>query len=118
MELYIPIERPNRNPINGQFLKGSKPHNKGKRMSDYLDAKTMGKIINAGRKNLRPNKNFGGHNKRAVVAFNEDGMVVGWFCSAEEASRKIGVTGSSIRNACLGYTKSSGGFKWEYEEKK
>ena len=31
-ELYIPVERPTRNPINGRFLKGIAPHNKGKTM--------------------------------------------------------------------------------------
>lgn len=28
-ELYIPIERPTRNLVNGRFLKGHTPHNKG-----------------------------------------------------------------------------------------
>lgn len=32
-ELYIPPERPERNLVNGQFLKGCTPHNKGKRMT-------------------------------------------------------------------------------------
>lgn len=32
-ELYIPPERPERNLVNGQFLKGCTPYNKGKRMA-------------------------------------------------------------------------------------
>ena len=32
-ELYIPPERPERNLVNGRFLKGCTPHNKGKRMT-------------------------------------------------------------------------------------
>ena len=31
-ELYIPIERPTRNLVNGRFLKGHTPHNKGKKL--------------------------------------------------------------------------------------
>lgn len=33
-ELYIPIERPERNLVNGRFLKGHTPHNKGKKWAD------------------------------------------------------------------------------------
>lgn len=36
-ELYIPPERPERNLVNGRFLKGHTPHNKGKKWADYMD---------------------------------------------------------------------------------
>ena len=43
-ELYIPIERPTRNLITGKFLKGHIPHNKGKKISDYMDLDKAEKI--------------------------------------------------------------------------
>ena len=35
-ELYIPQTYEGRNMVNGRFLKGHTPHNKGKKWSDYL----------------------------------------------------------------------------------
>ena len=34
-ELYIEPERRDRNALNGQFLKGNTPHNKGKRWNEW-----------------------------------------------------------------------------------
>lgn len=115
MELYIPIERPNRNLTTGRFLKGSIPHNKGRKASEYMTPEGLANSIRMGRKNLKPNKNLGGHNKRAVIAITDEGKIVGWFESAEDAGRKIGVRGSAIRNVCYGYRKKAGGFTWKYD---
>ena len=115
MELYIPKERPQYNPTNGQFLKGHIPFNKGKKASEYMTPEGLANSIRIGRKNLKPNKNLGGHNKKAVIAITDEGKVVGWFESAEDAGRKIGVSGSAIRNVCYGYRKKAGGFNWKYD---
>lgn len=115
MELYIPIKRPNRDPTTGRFHKGSLPHNKGRKASEYMTPEGLANSIRMGRKNLKPNKNLGGHNKKAVIAITDEGKVVGWFDSAEDAGRKIGVSGSAIRNVCYGYRKKAGGFKWKYD---
>ena len=45
-ELYIPIERPERNLVNGRFLKGHTPHNKGKKWADYMDMRKAKRIKN------------------------------------------------------------------------
>ena len=114
MELKLPIERPQYNPTNGQFLKGHIPHNKGKKASEYMSKEGLEKILRIGRKNLKPNHQLGGHNKRAVIAVYE-GKVVGWFCSVEEAGRRTGITPSAIRRVCYGKRKSAGGFNWQYD---
>ena len=55
MELYIPIERPQYNPTNGQFLKGHVPHNKGKKWEDYMDMRKAKRIVRIAKQNLKPN---------------------------------------------------------------
>lgn len=67
-ELYIPVERPTRNPINGRFLKGIAPHNKGKTMK-YHSLKTKHRSL----KNLAKgrgswHKTGAGLNRKSVVA--------------------------------------------------
>lgn len=114
MELYIPNKRLNRDPTTGRFNKGSIPHNKGKKASEYMSKEGLEKILRIGRKNLKPNRNLGGHNKRSVTAIYE-GRVVGCFSSAKEASRKTGITSSAIRRVCYGQRKTAGGFKWQYD---
>ena len=114
MELYIPIERPQYNPTNGQFLKGHVPHNKGKKWSDYMDMRKAKRIIRIAKKNLRPRMDIGGWNKRAVVALDDDGNVVGWFSSATDAQKKTGICDRNIRTVCYGKRKKAGGFRWEF----
>lgn len=114
MELYIPNKRLNRDPTTGRFNKGSIPHNKGKKASEYMSKEGLEKILRIGRKNLKPNHQLGGHNKRAVIAVYE-GTIVGWFCSVEEAGRRTGITPSAIRRVCYGKRKSAGGFNWKYD---
>lgn len=90
MELYIPVERPQYNPTNGQFLKGHVPFNKGKKWTDYMDGRKARRIKRIAMKNLKPNMNIGGWNKKAVVAINDEGETVGWFSSAMDAEKKNG----------------------------
>ena len=115
MELYIPKERLNRDPTTGRFNKGLIPHNKGRKAIEYMTPEGLANSLRIGRKNLKPNKNLGGHNKRAVIALDDNDRVVGWFCSAEEAGRKVGVSGSAIRNVIYGKRKRAKGFKWQYD---
>lgn len=113
-ELYIPIERLQYNPINGQFLKGHTPHNKGKKWKDYMDMRKARRIIRIAKKNLTPNLNIGGWNKKAVVAIDEENNILGWFSSALDAQRKTGIGASNIRKVCNGKRNHAGGFKWEW----
>ena len=71
-ELYIPVERPTRNPINGRFLKGIAPHNKGKTMK-YHSLKTKRRSL----KNLAKgrgswHKTGAGLNRKSVVAIKTE----------------------------------------------
>ena len=45
MELYIPNKRLNRDPTTGRFNKGSIPHNKGKKASEYMSKEGLEKIL-------------------------------------------------------------------------
>lgn len=114
MELFLPIERPQYNPTNGQFLKGHVPHNKGKKWSDYMDMRKAKRILRIAKKNLKPNMDIGGWNKKAVVAVDVEGNVVGWFASAMDAEKKTGICKRNINSVCNGKRKHAGGFKWEF----
>ena len=115
-ELYIPPERPKRNKLNGQILKGTKPHNTGKKWDDYLPKKTQRKIL----KNLKKityehlAKNHEAQQKRVVAI--KDGKLIGIFRSGKVAQEKTGVPRSGICSACKGKLKTSGGYQWFYEE--
>lgn len=114
MELYIPKERPQYNPTNGQFLKGHVPHNRGKKMKDYLDEETIKRIKEAGIKNLKPNLKVCGWNKRAVVCVDEENNILGWFSSSCDAEKKTGICARNIRTVCNGKRKHAGGYRWEF----
>jgi hypothetical protein len=113
-ELYIPIERPQYNPINGQFLKGHVPHNRGKKMKDYLDEETIKRIKEVGIKNLKSNLKVCGWNKKSIIAMDDDNKILGWFSSSYDAEKKTGICARNIRKTCNGKRKHAGGFKWEF----
>ena len=115
MELHLPIKRFDRDPTTGRFNKGLTPHNKGKKASEYMTPEGLAKSLRIGRKNLKPNKNLGGHNKKAVIAITDEGRVVGWFESAEDAGRKVLVNPTAIRRVIYGKRKHAAGFKWQYD---
>ena len=98
-ELYIPIEKPNRNLENGRFLKGNVPHNKGKKWADYMDMRKARRIKRIAVKNLVHKGQCAGWNARPVVAI-DNGRLAGVFPSSEEAGRKSGITARNIRHCC------------------
>ena len=67
-ELYIPPQRLNRNPINGRFLKGSIPHNKGKKWDDYIPSHKRESMIKGLALGRTGNPNIAGCNAKKVVA--------------------------------------------------
>lgn len=77
-ELYLPPEVPKRNAVNGQFLKGHVPHNKGKKWSDYMGKRAQ-KRAAKGWKNLDLHRNKNGRPDNAgrcrkqVIAVMDDG---------------------------------------------
>lgn len=114
MELYIPKERPQYNPTNGQFLKGHIPFNKGKKWEDYMDMRKARRIKRIAIKNLARNRNIGGWNKRAVVCVDEENKILGWFSSSYDAEKKTGICARNIRTVCNGKRKHAGGYRWEF----
>lgn len=113
-ELYIPIERPTRNLVNGRFLKGHTPHNKGKRWADYIAGikrENMLRGLELGRKG---NPNIAGSNSKQVVAI-KDGQLFAVYPSSNDAGRKTGVCSRNIRSCCSGKRKSAGGYQWFLE---
>ena len=77
-ELYIPQARPMRNIVNGRFLKGHVPANKGKKWSDYMGKRAQRRCAR-GWENLRLHRNKNGRPDNAgrcrkpVVAIDGDG---------------------------------------------
>lgn len=114
MELYIPKERPQYNPTNGQFLKGHIPFNKGKKWEDYMDMRKAKRIKRIALMNLARNRNIGGWNKRAVVCVDEENNILGWFSSSNDAEKKTGICARNIRTVCNGKRKHAGGYRWEF----
>lgn len=113
-ELYIPPERPERNLVNGRFLKGHTPHNKGKKWADYMDMRKAKRIKRIGVKNLVRNYRISGWNAKPVVAIKDDELV-GIYPSASEAGRKAGICGRNIISCCSGKRKHAGGYQWFWE---
>lgn len=114
MELYIEPIKINRNPVTGRFLKGSIPHNKGRKMNEYIDADKIERIKSIGIKNLSPRLDIGGWNAKEVVAIRDGRFAV--FKSSEEAGRTLGITARNIRQCCDKKRKSAGGFLWFWEK--
>jgi len=82
-ELYIESERSYRNPVNGRFLKGHTPANKGRKWSEYLP-KHKQKNCSKGWKNLELHRNNGGgpnsgRPKKAVIAVTDEGKFLFFF---------------------------------------
>lgn len=105
----------NRNAINGRFLKGSIPHNKGKKWKDYVDGRKKRKMLKGlelGRKQGNPK--IAGANAIKIVAV-KDGKF--WpFNSSNHAQRVTGIQARNIRSVCAGKRKKAGGFQWFYDK--
>ena len=77
-ELYLPPDPPKYNAVNGQFLKGHVPANKGKKWSDYMGKRAQ-KRAAKGWKNLDLHRNKNGRPDNAgrcrkqVIAVMDDG---------------------------------------------
>jgi hypothetical protein len=99
-ELYIPIERPTRNLVNGRFLKGHTPHNKGKKLKFHSRWSKRRCLKNLEKGRSMPHKTGGGTNKKAVVAI-KDGKLVGRYDSVISAGEKLNITASHISDVCL-----------------
>ena len=114
MELYIEPIRPQRNRINGQFLKRHTPFNKGKKWTDYMDMRKARRIIRVAKKNLRGRMDIGGYGKKQIIAFR-DGEYIGVFESSTYAAKKLNLRAELIRKVCRGERTHTGGYKFYHE---
>ena len=129
-ELYIDAS-PGINRVNGRFLRGHVPFNKGLKWPDYMDARkaaVVKKNLDLGRK--AGNKHLAGSNKKPVVAMRDNKLIS--FKSAIDAqrilrSRGIKVNKNNINSVCnekvelvggeYQYTrKRAGGFRWFFAD--
>lgn len=115
-ELYIPPERPTRNLVNGKFLKGVSPHNKGKVMKYHSEEARQRSLINLSKGRGGNHKTGAGENRRSVVAIR-NGKFCGVFHSILEAGRLTGVSSSLIGYICRKKPgrHTAGGFQWFFE---
>ncbi len=101
-ELKIGPERPTRNPINGRFLKGHIPQNKGKRWDEYMSKRGQRKAL----KNLEIGRRVYvrppncGRKKKKVIAVNVHGKFL-CFNSIKEAGIWTGGRWENIRRCCF-----------------
>ena len=116
-ELYIEKEVPKRNAVNGRFLRGHVPHNKGKRWIEWMDMRKAKKVIRIGMMNLHGRNDIGGWNAVPIFAIDNHGNIVGWFASSNDAERKTGICARNIRNVLNGKRKTAGGYKWIKQER-
>ncbi|WP_233560343.1 hypothetical protein [Bacteroides sp. AF39-11AC] len=113
-ELYIPPERPTRNLVNGRFLKGHTPFNKGRKWSDYLDSRKKRKMLKNLSLGRKGNPSIAGNNARPIVAI-KDRRLIAVFPSSNAAERKTGICSRNIRSCCSGKRKHAGGYEWFFE---
>lgn len=115
-ELYIPPERPTRNFINGRFLKGVAPHNKGKTMKYHTKWARRRSMKNLTKGRGAWHKTGAGMNRKSVVAIKE-GRLCGIFPSIQDAGKVTGANPALISYIC---NKKPGkhkarGFEWFFE---
>lgn len=53
--------------------------------------------------------------KMHIMQFEKDGTFLKEWNSALEVSKSLGCTKSAIQNCCMGYSKTSMGYKWKYK---
>lgn len=112
MELYIPPKKPDRNRVNGRFIKGSTPFNKGKKMAEWMDGRKIKRVLKGLQRIGR--KDIGGQNKRKIIGIKY-GKIVCFFESSREAMRDTGINDRNIRHCCAGKRKKAGGIYWFFE---
>ena len=98
-ELKMAPERKNRNPVNGRFVKGCTPYNKGKKWDEYMPKSEQEKRLKILHRNKwRSPKS--GTPKRSVVAVNDHGRYI-FFDSISEVSKWAGIHIRTVRDCCI-----------------
>ena len=110
MELYIPPKKVNRNPINGRFVKGCIPHNKGKKCEDYMDDDAVSRFKEKARETLNKNRIDSPKRSKAVIGI-KDGKST-YFESMVQAGNILGVKPTNISMCCHKKRKSVAGYRF------
>ena len=126
-ELYIPTERPTRSKVNGQFLKGHVPANKGKTWDEFMSKRGQRKA-RKGWKNLeighakgRPHDYNAGRCRKPLIGITDDGKVHFFSYSVPAATWVNGERGNVNRCARLNSTSKKNtdhkykGVRWYFE---
>lgn len=109
-ELYLEPKKVNKNALTGRFIKGSIPHNKGKKWSDYLPVETQKKILSGLRRN--GNSKIGGLNAIPVVGIKNG--KTRFFKSGKQAGETLGIHQRNINSCCHKKRKTAGGYEWYF----
>ncbi len=127
-ELHIEKPLPY-NPLNGRFIRGHVPHNKGKKWPEYFDmrkAKRVLKYLELGR--IKGNSSLPGRNRKEIVGI-KDGKLIAFKSSIEAAkilkAKGIRVNSRNIRSVCHGkpelvqkkyhfIRRKAGGYEWYF----
>lgn len=101
-ELRVSDKPLQRNPLNGRFLKGHTPANKGKKWDEYMSRRAQ-RRSRKGWKNLELHRHRGGPGRpdKPVIAVNDTGKWI-YFPSCAEAGRLMGIKTESILRCCHG----------------
>jgi hypothetical protein len=120
-ELYIPPVFIN--PLNGQFMSGHKPFNKGIPMKNWMDGKKIKKVkkyLKLAR--IKGNETMPGANRKKIVAI-KDGRLIAYNSAveAEKILRQKGIKIShrNINKVCHGddkHRKRAGGYFWHFAD--
>ena len=116
-ELYIEPRRLERNPHNGQYLKGHTAYNKGRSMAEYMTPEKLRRWKRNIVRNLEGHRPIGAC-ARPVFMLDGEGRTVAWFPSAKAASEKTGISTASISQAINGVHHTAGGYRWIKDKKR
>lgn len=99
-ELRVSDKPLQRNPLNGRFLKGHTPANKGKKWSEYMSKRAQ-RRARKGWKNLELHRPRGGPGRpdKPVIAVNDTGKWL-YFPSVAEVGRQMGIRKENILRCC------------------
>lgn len=100
-----------KNQVNGRFLKGHTPFNKGRKLEEYLSKQQIEYVTSF--LSRTGHSNFGGWNKKEIAAV-KDGKLICVFESARDAQRKTKIQTRNINSCCNKKRKRAGGYEWYF----
>lgn len=108
MELYIPLKKRDRNPVNGRFLKGNTPFTKGKKWENYMSEEKINVLREKVADSMRKNRIHHPQNKVPVICVDKDGNCR-YYEGMKEAADSIGSSAGNVWKVCHGIRKTTKG---------